>query len=351
MTDEAYFRLADFLGIQEKAKPYRHGHTGNYVDNTLLEMLGIDVRFVWLQIGIDLKKISDDTVLDDWGIPIRMVDGYGSRVDPPLRDLDPELNTAEAIEKLEEHPWPDPSDPRRVEGLERIAENLWRNTDACIVARSPQSASFLEYGAWLRGEERFFMDLGIHEEFINRLFDKILAIQIGYYNALLRSVGRYVSVVESSEDYGTSNGLMISPEMFRKYIKPRRAAINRFIKDKCPSVKILHHSCGSIGAIIGDLIETGVDILNPVQPNLPGMDGSILKRDFGRRLCFCGGLDMLKLSRWSDREMVDEIHRCMREYGSDGGYLFSTSNHIQRDVNPERVVTLFRLAREYGGSA
>jgi uroporphyrinogen decarboxylase len=235
---------------------------------------------------------------------------------------------------LSRHSWPDPYDPRRAEGLEEEARRLSSETDACLVARSPQSAGFLEYGAWLRGDENFLADLFLAEEFSSALFDKICELQLGYYNVLLGTVGSYVDIVETSEDYGSASGLLISPETFRKYIKPRRTAINAFIKSKCPHVKILHHSCGAIRPIISDLIETGIDILNPVQPNLPGMTGGELKAEFGDILCFCGGADMITLATGSDEDIENDVRARMSEYASSGGGPFNSRGSTEGMCEP-----------------
>jgi uroporphyrinogen decarboxylase len=347
-TDSVYFRLKKFLGLKHTVLPYRFGHTGNYIDNDLLDFLGSDVRFLYLQIGLQEKRIDSHTVMTDWGIPIRTIGGYGTRVDPPLAEIDPEDNPDQALEKLHAFTWPNPFDERRIEALPAELKRLQNETDACLVARSPQSASFLEYGGWLRGESQFFSDLLLHEEFCNALFDRIMEVQIGFYQALLQVVGKHVDIVETSEDYGTGSSLLISPDLFRQYIKPRRSRINSEIKKIAPQAKILHHSCGCIRPIIPDLVEAGVDILNPVQPGIPGMEGPGLKKDFGETLTFCGGIDMIKAMPGKPEDIEKEVKLRIEEFGAGGGYFLSTSNHIQEDTPPENILRLFEYARKYG---
>lgn len=339
LTDEAYFILKDYLGIKGDIQPYRVGHTGNYCDQRILEALDVDVRMVYMREPLDVPRLDADTVLDDWGVPLKRVGGYGVRINPPLANA--------SKEEIDAHPWPDPYDPRRVEGLAEYAASLRKNTDKAIVARSPQAASFLEYGAWLRGMEQFMIDMLTNKEFTEKLLDKILELQIQFYDAFLTAVGQYVDIVETAEDYGTQNSLLISPKLFREVIKPRRKAINDFIKKKCPGVKILHHSCGAIEPIIEDLIETGVDILNPVQP-LPNMNPEEIKEKYGNRICLCGGINMQTLGVLDIKEVEQEVVLRINQMAKGGGYLFCTSNHVQVDTRPENVVALFDFARKHG---
>jgi len=341
LTDKAYFQLKEYLGITGDVKPYREGHTGNIFDQRILKALDVDVRFVHMKkpTNFQPRRIDEDTILDDWGIPIRKVDGYGVRVDPPLAKA--------SIDSIETHPWPNPYDPGRAEGLEEYATKLRKETDKAIVARSPQSASFMEYGCWIRGAERFLMDLIADKAFTNRLLDKIQGIQIQFYDALLSKVGQYVDIVETSEDFGTQTGLLISPQLFREMIKPRRKAINDFIKSKCPGVKILHHSCGAIEKIIDDLIDIGVDILNPVQP-LPNMNPTEIKSKYGDRITLCGGVDMQNTGLKDLSKVEAEVKLRIKQMAAGGGYLFCTSNHVQSDLPPASVVALFENAHKLG---
>jgi uroporphyrinogen decarboxylase len=341
LTDRAYFLLKEYLGITGDVLPYREGHTGNIFDQRILEALDVDVRFVHLKkpANFQPQRIAEDTILDEWGIPLRTLDGYGVRVDPPLARA--------GIDDIGSHPWPDPFDPGRTEGLAEYAATLRSGTDKAIVARSPQSASFMEYGCWLRGAEQFLMDLIADKAFTNRLLDKIQEIQIQFYDAMLSKVGQYVDIVETSEDFGTQTGLLISPQLFREMIKPRRQAINDFIRSKCPGVKILHHSCGAIEKIINDLIEIGVDILNPVQP-LPNMNPEQIKARYGCRITLCGGVDMQNTGLKDLGEVESEVKLRIKQMAAGGGYLFCTSNHVQSDLPPASVVALFENAHRFG---
>ncbi len=348
MTDRAYMNLVDHLGLDGYGRPYRTGHTGNYIDNRILELFNVDVRMLQMQISIDEKRIDNNTIVSDWGILLRTVDGYGIRIDPPFASLDIEraLLNGSLSELIDAHSWPDPFDARRTLGLEEDLIYHQERSDAALVARSPQSASFIEYGCWLRGDAQFYMDLYLYPEFINMLLDKILEIQKGFYTSFLQVVGGSVDIVETSEDYGTQDGLLISPEQLREYIFPRRKELNRHIRDLAPDIKIMHHSCGAVTPIIGDLYQTGVDILNPIQPIADLMDHSMLKESYGDKMVFCGGLDMIGAMTRSEESIEQEIRKRVDIFGHDGGYLISTSNHLQRDTSPEQIVYVFERLKE-----
>jgi len=154
-------------------------------------------------------------------------------------------------------------------------------------------------------------------------------------------VGPYVDIVETSEDYGTQNSMFLSPATYREMIMPRKKKINEVIRKLAPQAKILHHSCGAVRKLIPDLIETGIDILNPIQPGLPGMDPRELMEEFGSELCFCGGIDMQKALNGSFADIERDVQRCVDAMGFGGSYLIGTSNHIQSDTPPENVIHLF----------
>jgi len=340
LTDIAYFKLKRYLNIEGEIRPYRRGHTGNYFDQRILEKLDTDFRYVVMKEPQPIIK-DKDTIVDEWGITIKKINNYGVRIGPPPLE--------KASEKdLQVYNWPNPYDPLRTEGLEEEAKKLYETTDKVIVARAPLSASFIEYGIWLRGAENFFVDLIANKKFANRLLDKLLEIQIGFYDAFLKKVGKYVQIVETAEDYGTQQGCLISPRLFREMIKPRRKELNLFIKSRWPHLKILHHSCGSIWELVEDLIDTQIDILNPVQPLAKNMDSEVLKKKFGSKICFDGAIDTQKALPGSIDEVREEVIRRIKALAPGGGYILAPANHIQPDVPPENVVALFNFARKYG---
>ncbi|MBQ8306476.1 MAG: hypothetical protein IJX90_09720 [Blautia sp.] len=335
LTDEAYDRLRQHFGLEGEVDPYRKGHTGTIYDDRILEKLGADVRFVVFNLqnyGVR-EFVSEDRIIDEWGIPIVRVGGMWSRMDPPLTDA--------SYDDVAKHRFHVPSLDERNRGLREHARYLAEETDYAVVARSPHSASFLELGCWLMGAEDFFVDLVTQEDACELLLDKICETQMAYYEVFLKEVGEYVDIVETSEDYGTQKSLFISPSTYREMIMPRKLKIHEVIHRYAPQAKIFHHSCGAIRQLLPDLIDTGIDIIHPIQPGLPGMDPDELKKEFGDRICFCGGIDMQHAINGTPEDVDREVLRCKKALGKSGGYFYSTSNHIQIDTPVENVLRLF----------
>ena len=344
-TDEAYFQLKAYLGIQGDVAPYRYGHTGNYYDDRILEALGTDYRYLVLTFPDDthLTYLPDGTFIDEWGIQNRDVDGYVSRVSHPLAGA--------TLEDLDRYPWPDPRTLGRSQlarGLRERARYLYENVDCAIVARAPMSAAFLELGAWLCGYEEFLIRLKTDAPFAGKLIEKILTVQLAFYDLLLEGTAEYVHIVETAEDYGTQSSLLISPQTYREMIMPARQRLNAFIKSKAPQARILHHTCGAVADLIPDLLASGIDILNPVQPLATGMDSAALKARWGKQLCFDGGIDMQQALSGPLARVQVEVARRVLALGPGGGYSLGPSNHIQADVPPANVVALFDIARDLG---
>jgi uroporphyrinogen decarboxylase len=142
-------------------------------------------------------------------------------------------------------------------------------------------------------------DLFLNKQFVHKLMGKLLETSIGFYDVLLEQAGQYLHIVETQDDYGHQNSLFFSPKTFREMIKPYRAELNAFIKKKAPDAKIFIHTCGAVAELVDDLIDCGVEVLNPVQPLAQGMDTGNLKKRFGDKVVFHGGIDLQKASGWA----------------------------------------------------
>jgi uroporphyrinogen decarboxylase len=197
----------------------------------------------------------------------------------------------------------------------------------------------------LRGYEQFFMDLALDPMFAEALLDKITETLIALWGLYLGALGDYVQVVCQGDDLGMQTGLMISPNMYRRYIKPCHKRIFDFIHSKTDA-KVFMHSCGSVADIISDLTEVGVDVLNPLQYGARGMCLADLKSRFGNELCFWGGgIDTQQiLPRASHAEIDAEIRRNLEIMAPGGGYVFAMTHNLQPDVSPDRIDRAFESA-------
>lgn len=341
MVDAAYYALRDRLGLQGDGRMFRRWENTRFYDDRILEVLEVDFRRVWLRepSGWEPRPAEDGTIEDAWGLRRRPIGDLLSYVNAPLEGATPG--------DLDRYPWPDPRDPGRVAGLAEEARKLHEEERYAIVARAP-TMGILDLAQRLRGMQQFLMDLLTDKPFARALIHKLKEIQMGFYEVLLEAVGPYVDIVETGDDYGAQRGPLISPATFREMVAPARHELNRWIKSKAPGAKIFLHSDGAIFKLIPTFIEIEVDILNPVEPDVPGNSAEALKGTFGSELVFHGHLDNKGALRGSTEEIRAEVRRIFDGMGPGGGFILAPTNHIQTDVPPDNLLELYRYAHEYG---
>jgi uroporphyrinogen decarboxylase len=198
--------------------------------------------------------------------------------------------------------------------------------------------------------ENLLLMMGMDEKAACILFDKMLDLKLAYWRTALEELGDLVDVVTYADDYGTQVSQLISPAMFRKQLKPRVRQVFELQAQIAPYAKRLFHSDGNVRPLIPDLIEMGVDILNPVQATASDMDPTELKREFGQDLVFWGGgVDTQGiLPTGKPQEVKDDVKRNIDALGVGGGYVFNTVHNIQADVPPENILAMWEALREYG---
>ena len=168
----------------------------------------------------------------------------------------------------------------------------------------------LEVSLWMRGFERFFMDLVLDPGLAGAILDKALEIKLRYWETVFGHIGDILDVVYDADDYGSQTAPLIAPDLWRKMVKPRISELYAFVHANSRA-KVFLHSDGAIRSLIPDLIEAGVDALNPVQFTAEGMDIVELKREFGREIAFWGGgVDTQKVLPWgTPQEVRDQVRR------------------------------------------
>lgn len=258
------------------------------------------------------------------------------------------LPHATAAADIASYPFPDPIEAGRFDGLRAMAEKVRAEGRAFVLGNI--SAGMLEMGLWLRGFENYFCDLAGNRPLAEAICDKIIDLKMRYWEKALGLVGDLVDVIQEGDDYGGQHELLVSPRIWRAVFKPRLRQLFAHIKRCAPHVFIFFHSCGSIGEIIPDLIEVGVDILNPVQVAAAGMDSRQLKREFGKNLTFWGGgVDTQRVLPYGTPEMVrTEVKRRLDDFAPGGGFVFNTVHNIQADVPPENILAMRDALRQWG---
>jgi uroporphyrinogen decarboxylase len=203
----------------------------------------------------------------------------------------------------------------------------------------------------MRGFENFFCDMVDNVAFAEALMDKICEIKMQYWAKALEILGPNVMMISEADDLASQNACLCSPALYRKLIKPRHTKLFAFIRKhaKAP-VKIFYHSCGAVAPLIPDLIESGIDILNPVQVSATGMDTKELKRRFGKDITFYGGgVDTQHvLPHGTPQQVKDEVRRRVDDLAPGGGFIFNTVHNIQADVPAENIVAMWEALQEYG---
>jgi uroporphyrinogen decarboxylase len=187
------------------------------------------------------------------------------------------------------------------------------------------------------------MDLMLEAEYINPLLDKIQEIHT-YYGKKMIELG--ADVLWCGDDFGTQQSQIMDMETFRKYFKPRFKQMFAEYKKVNPNIKIAWHSCGAFAPFIPEFIEIGLDIVNPLQPMATGMEPEILKKNFGEKVIFFGGVCVQDLlPNKTPSEIITEIHRRTEIFGKDGGYIVAPAHNIQDDTSIENILAFFESAK------
>lgn len=342
LTDSIYFQLLEHFGIDEPADPVLTGNSISYSDNRLLDALGTDVRFLHMHPPQEYytARYDDGSYEDWWHLTFKKMGDQYMYVHGPLGDA--------SIDDLASFPWPDPIEESRVVGLKEEARRLYEGTDFALTAYRPTPAGLFETAWMMSGMERFMMAMLVDKPFANALLDKIQEIHMSLYRLQLEAVGQYVHIVEMLDDYGSQDGPLFSPKLYREMLKPRHAEMVSEIKKLAPKAKVMFHSCGSVYPFIEDFIEVGFDILNPVQPLAKNMDPARLKREFGTRICFLGGVDVQIEMRKPLAEAEEEVKTRIRQLAPGGGYVLAPSHNIFADIPLENLLGMVDLTMSYG---
>jgi uroporphyrinogen decarboxylase len=343
-TVEAYDRLKEYLGVARE-KRIRHFADEHIIpDEEILKALHVDTWYVRLNTPQTWQKLRLDpyTIVDEWGVPWSKPAGslYTSPVLPPLKNP--------TLAEIAGHSWPDPEEKSRFNGLRERALQLFEETDYALVADGLTGVGVFDLAWRLRGMEDLLMDMILHPEFTEALFQKLADFYVALYRNYMQTVGDFIQMLIYYEDLSGQEGPLISPAMYRKYVKPCHRRIFQEIR-KYTAAKICVHICGSAWAFLDDFVELGVDVLNPVQTSARDMEPQRLKDRYGKALCFHGGIDTQHfLPRATPPEVKEEARRMIRILGKGGGYLFTSCHSLQPDVSPENIVTLFSTAAEDG---
>ncbi len=326
----------------EPSTPQR-GRSALAPPEAVMQKLGVDCRGIWLNPpeGNPPRFVDEWTYVDEWGLLNRRPPGaYGyDVVNSPLAG---EVSAGD----FDRYPWPTPDDPGRTRGLRARARQLLEETGCAVVFTI--GMPFIHYCQYLRGFSDWYMDIAADPTLAGALMDRVLEVNLAIYDAALRELGDVVDVVALADDVGLQNGPMLSPETYRALIKPRHRRVFDLVHARC-GAKLMYHSCGSVYDLLGDFVDMGVDAVNPVQVSAARMDTKTLKKEWGGKLAFWGGIDTQRvLPHGTVREVREEVRRRIDDLAPGGGYILAAVHNIQPDVPPQNIVAMLEECREYG---
>ncbi len=372
----AYHRLRQHLGLAERpVRVYDLIQQLAVIDDDLLDLFGIDT----LELGRAFAQGAEhwkEWVLPNgtpcqipsWTNPV-LVDGRWQ-----LRSLDGrtmgEMFPGTIYFEQTYHPFFDEDDPEHIpeamasamwtaiqtppgpliegrDGQQRMREGAQRlraTTDRAILGLF--GGNLLETGQVLYGLERFFLLLAGEPKRAHEFLDRLTEIHLANLERYLAAVGDQIDILLFGDDLGSQRGPLISPTMYRDFFKARHGAMWRRAHELSPA-KVMLHCCGGVRELLPDLIEAGLDAINPVQISCRGMDPGGLKRDFGERMVFWGGGcdTQVILRQGTAAETRDHVRRLMEVWSPGGGYVFQQVHNVLADVPPENVVAMLEAAR------
>ncbi|HBY94716.1 MAG: hypothetical protein M5U01_02175 [Ardenticatenaceae bacterium] len=285
------------------------------------------------------RRNPDGTLNDIWGTHTQRVENqsgaYEEFVTWPLGD-------ASTVEDLRRHAWPEP-DWWDFSPLPDILRWLDEYDEYHIRFRI---GSIFEIAWQLRGMEQFLMDLALNPEIPLYIMDRLTEVAVENTRRVLEIAGERIDMVYFYDDVATQNSLLISKKMWERFVRPRHA---RLIEAARAYEKpVMYHCDGAIAPLIPDLIELGIDVLNPIQPDAKGMDPRGLKERFGTRLTFHGGIDIIRtLPQGTPEEVATEVRERVNVLGTGGGYILASSHHIQSDTPLANVHAMYDPSLRY----
>ena len=348
MHTTAYKNLRQYLGLPEvEIRVIDSIQQLAAIDDDVKEILQPDVFNIAPRAAANYKLVYRDegdytAYTDEWGIGWRMPKKGGFYYDMyqwPLKE-------AETIDDLADYQWPDVADPGRYRDLRASALAVIEQGKAVLVGSL--CAGISEMHAWTRGFENYFTDFYLNPTLAEHIMDKVIELKMVFWENVLNEVGDLVDVVIEADDLAGQDRLFFSPEQYRQFIKPRHTKLFSFIKARTDA-KIFYHCDGAIRPLLWDLIESGIDILNPAQKT-DDMNYMEIKKEYGNNLAYWGaGVDTQRIfDRGTAQEVRDDVRRNIEAMAPGGGLIFATIHNTQATVSPENFMAMWETLQEYG---
>lgn len=377
---QAYKNLRKYLGLKpSKLYIYDFIQQLAYIEEDVLDIIGSDV----ITLGHSYLKRED--YWQDWelldGTPCKIpgfinvqkvnegYEVYGKDGDPiciqkngslyfeqtcfPLENSD-DTEFEDLSKSFDKIMWSVIGTPPAPAGFDNDGLKTYKEAAAELRSSSDRAiyglfgANLYEMGQFVFRMDNFLYELAANPERMHKFLDKLTEIHIENLTKYLGAVGEYIDIIGFGDDLGMQTGPQISPDMYREFFKPRHKKIWTHAKKLHPHLKVSLHSCGGIYPLLKDLIEAGIDAVNPVQISCKDMELTKLKKEFGDNLTFWGGgCDTRQvLPEGSKEDIKRHVKENMRILAPGGGFVFQQVHNILADVPPENIMTMFEAFKE-----
>lgn len=288
-------------------------------------------------LGLDAKPIIQRHPCSPWFSP-------AGPVCPFIQTAADVPTYAPVLRMLDRSAWLD----EKIDDLAVRARQIREQTDCAIAGVF--GGHIFAAAQLVRGMENFMCDLAMNEALATALMEAVTELHMEEFERYIAALGPYLDIVTVADDLGMQNGPQIDPAMWRRLVKPCMSRLYAFMKTRMKQAKLFLHSCGSVYEFIPDLIEMGVDILNPVQVSAANMDTRKLKAEFGKDIVFWGGGcdTQTVLPLGTPQEVREEVKKRIDDLAPGGGFVFAQVHNIQPDIPPENMVALWEAAQEFG---
>jgi len=295
---------------------------------TVLDRLGIDGRILSAPYTGKVREPENGFHFTEWGTP-----GTG---DYSLYRLNPLANVT-SVSEVDKYPWPDPTQ------YDFTTASQWAKTlSEKYAVRGPYFKPLFCQACDLFGIEEALVKMAIEPAIFEAVVEHVFEYLAEYCKRLLSACGDAMPIFCLGDDFATQRGIMMDPDLWREFLKPRYAKL--FEIGKNMGKIVWFHSCGDITAVLPDLIDVGIDVWETVQLHTLPMSAEKLKQEYGKHITFFGGINTQNLPYVTPEEVRTEVLRCIETLGKDGGYICGPDHHIKPDVSAENTVMLFDTA-------
>ncbi len=326
----------------------KHGFSSQ---EELLQFFDVDFRYIQGPVykGPEFRIRPDGSKEDHFGVPRKLADyGTGGKAGVYSEVVEYPLRNAVSVDQIESYPkWPKAGwfDYEPVRKQARLAKEMGKVV--VFMGDRLNRCAQLKPAMYLRGADQILMDTILNSEIAKAVFKRITDFYAEYCRWTLEAGENNIDILFTGDDFGTQTNTFLPLSSWRDLLRP---GFERFINIGHEfGCKVAHHTCGYVYSLIPDFIECGFDILNPVQPEVAGMDFIKIKKEFGRRIFFHGGISIQKtLPYGTEEDVINEVKDRAQKLAPDGGYIYCTAHNLQIDTPLKNIEKLFDAYIKFG---